>query len=119
MPNGENDLEKYLSEFRPRRVRPLPVVPSHARHWIGRLGAAALVVLSVGGGFWYARHTRKTPIAATELVLGQDTRPNAIALTRLALENEKQFQEELAAESRTILPDFRGQRGTLSVLANE
>jgi hypothetical protein len=118
MPNGENDLEKYLSEFRPRQVRTLPVVPSHARHWIGRLGAAALVVLSVGGGLWYARHTRKTPIANGP-ELGQDMRPNAIALTRLALENDKQFQEELAVECRTILPDFRGQRSTLSVLAKE
>jgi hypothetical protein len=124
MPNDESELEKYLSEFRPRQVRPLEMSKPVTSQWSGRLAAAAVVLLSVTAGLWYARHPWKTPLGAHQPVSRLDSRvegarPNTIALTRLALENENEFEVELAAESRTVLPDFQGQQSTLRVLAKE
>jgi hypothetical protein len=88
------------------------------------LAAAALVVLSAGGGLWYARHTTKSPDRADEALFAPETqversKANSIALTKLALEDQKRFEAQLAAESRGVLPDFTGPRSTLSVLAKD
>lgn len=125
MQRDDKELEKYLSEFRPRPVRPLNVSRSATAGWIGRLAAAALVLLSVGGGLWHSRHTARAPRAPVEAqrvridIRLEERRPNTIALTKLALENENQFEAQLDAESRTVLPDFQGQQGTLRVFAKE
>jgi len=44
---------------------------------------------------------------------------NAIALTRLALEDNELFEALLADKSRTVLPNFEGENSTLRVLAKE
>lgn len=125
MQNEDEDLEKYLSDFQPRDVRPLEV--KHAEHsaWIGRLAAAAVVVLSVGTGLWYSRHRssaprveEKLPVVRIEFHIAVPG-THTILLTKMALENPKQFDEEMNEESRLVLPELRGQQSTLSVLAKE
>jgi hypothetical protein len=49
----------------------------------------------------------------------EERRPNAILLTKLALEDPKRFEEQLEAESQHILPDFGGQQSTLRILTKE
>jgi len=124
MPKDDNELEKYLAGFQPRAVRPLQSSRPMATVWWVRL-AAALLLFSVCGGLWYARHKRNLQhvevTTATARVEGRVEEPsvNPILLTRLALQNPKRFEEQLAAESRRVLPDLRGQQSTLRVLAKE
>jgi hypothetical protein len=125
MQRNEDELEKYLSEFQPRGVRPLRAAQGTTRTWMGRLAAAALVLVSGGGGLWYTQYEKK--IARAEVEAGRvqidfrlpDTQPNSIALTKLALENPKQFEERLEAESRQVLPDLQGQQSTLQVFVKK
>lgn len=125
MRRNDDELEKYLSEFQPREVRPLEVSRPVTRVWLGRLAAAALVLVSAGGGVWYARYEREMARAESKTARVQiefrfsDERPNSIALTKLALENPEAFGEQLEAESRQVLPDLQGQQSTLRVLAKE
>ncbi len=125
MPKDDSELEKYLGEFRPRAVRPLEASRPMPIPWMGRLAAAALVLLSASGGLWYARHERNRPRAEVKLATVrvearvEERRINPILLTKLALEDPKRFEEQLAAESRDVLPDLQKQQSTLRVLAKE
>ena len=123
MHNADHELERYLSEFQPRALHPLEMrVPS--RHWTARWAAAAIVVLSAATGLWYAHHsvsalpTTNSSAAQPPTSLIHAT-PNAIELTKLALDNETQFEAQLAIESRTVLPDFSSPQSTLRVFAKE
>lgn len=124
MKDGDKELERYLSEFRPRHLPPLEIPAPSRPPWTSRWAAAALVALSAAGGLWYAHHSVNAPPANNQSVAQPQTSlvgstPNAVELTKLALENEQQFQALLAVESRTVLPDFRSQQSTLRVLAKE
>ncbi|MSO23840.1 MAG: hypothetical protein EXQ58_11475 [Acidobacteria bacterium] len=44
---------------------------------------------------------------------------NAIALTRLPLEDDEHYGALLADKSRTVLPSFEGESSTLRVLTKE
>jgi hypothetical protein len=124
MQRDDHELEKYLRKFKPRDPRPLDVRPPLANAWIGRLAAAAIIAISVGGWFWYARYEARGPALQNvetqqREVLEVRQNPTAISLTKLALEDDKQFQAELEAQSRRVLPDFRGQQSTLNIFAKE
>ncbi len=125
MPKDDHELEKYLGEFQPRAVRPLKTSRPTPMVWMGRMAAAALVLLSVGGGLWYAQHKRNTPRAEVKsATVGvearvEERRINPILLAKLALEDPNRFEEQLEAESRLVLPDLQGQQSTLRVLAKE
>ncbi len=125
MPTVDHDLEKYLGEFQPRAVRPLETSRPTAMFWLGRLAAAALVLLSVGGGLWYVQHESKMPRVGLKLATPRiearvkETRFNPVLLTKLALDDPKRFEEQLEVESRHVLPDLQGQQSTLRVLAKE
>jgi len=127
MKKEEQELEKYLSEFRPRPVRPLGIANRTERVWVGRLAAAAAVILSIGIGFWYAGHPQKHevksgPIAAQPAGQKSETSAadlNSIRLTKLALDDEKRFETELQVASRRMLPDFRSPDSSLKVFAKE
>ena len=124
MAKDDNELEKYLAGFQPRAVRPLQSSRPMATVWLRRL-AAALLLFSVCGGLWYARHKRNLQrievTTATVRVEGrvEERSANPILLTRLALQDSQCFEEQLAAESRRVLPDLQGQQSTLRVLAKE
>ncbi|HXY01300.1 MAG TPA: hypothetical protein VEI54_10290 [Candidatus Limnocylindrales bacterium] len=124
MHRDEHDLEKYLTEFRPRAVRPLRVSQRVSHFWLAGLAAAAVVLLGVGFGLWYAGHDRLSPPELKEQRVQVEfhlnrTRLTNMELTRLALEDEKQFQAQLESESRQVLPDFTQQQSTLRILAKE
>jgi hypothetical protein len=120
----DEELERYLAEFKPRRVRALEV-PGDKRVWPLRLVAAAVIFIVGGLSFWYqwqetkgvkdalsSRHVLPTTaVRASNL--------NAIALTRLALEDNEGFEALLADRSRSALPSFQGDDSTLRVLAKE
>jgi hypothetical protein len=125
MEKDDPELEKYLSEFQARRVRPLELPQPGANAWLRRLAAAALVLFSVGGGLWYAEHERKltgAEVRAHRVGIEShmpESEPNSIPLTKLALEDPKRFEQQLDAQSRRVLPDLQGQQSTLRVFAEE
>jgi hypothetical protein len=120
----DEEVERYLAEFEPRPVRALGV-PRSKRVWPLRLVAAAAVVLVCGVSLWYLRHETKgvkdalsrrhvLPTTAVRTV-----NLNAIALTKLALENSEHFEALLTDRSQSVLPSFQGENSTLRVLAKE
>jgi hypothetical protein len=123
MENDDRELEKYLNDFQPRAVQPLPQRVVHPR--LVRLPAAAALLVMIGGGFWYAERDRHSPSSRPQVQAIQiefhlgDRTMNTIDLTKLALEDKKQFEIQLEAQSRQILPDFRAQQSTLQSLAKE
>jgi len=123
---NDDELEKYLSEFRLRAVRPLERPPATSASRT-RLAVAAVVLLCAGIGLWYARPDRDavrpaSPALAFETVpaTAQVTATmNAFALTRLALEDDGRFRAQMAAESRMVLPTLHGEQSMLRVLAKD
>jgi hypothetical protein len=121
MPEDDRELEKYLSNFRPRDVRPLDLTLVTRTVWLKRLAAAAVVLLAVGAWLWYGGQEQER----TKIMEPQKEAPavvwkaNTIVLTKLALEDPNRFEERLDEESRRVLPDLRGQQSTLCVFAND
>ena len=121
----DKEVERYLAEFKPRPVRALQVPPQSERVWLLRLGAAAVIFLVGGVSLWHVWREAKSANDAlskrhdlpTTAVRASNL--NAIALTRLALEDNGDFEALLADRSRTALPSFQGENSTLRVLAKE
>ena len=120
-----DEVERYLAEFKPRPVRALGVPPRLERVWPLRLVAAAVFFLVGGVSLWYLRQETK---GVKDALSGRHALPttavrttnlNAIALTRLALENNGHFEAFLADRSQTALPSFQGENSTVRVLAKE
>lgn len=128
MGNRDEQFEKYLSEFKPRRPRALaePAV-HHRRVWLRRFAAAAAIAIALAGSLWFV--AKKNERSGAELVAGNpaaipetnaESQPlSLLPLTRLAFENPVQLDVELARASRRELPDFQGSASTLRVLAKE
>ena len=121
----DEEIERYLAEFKPRPVRVLGVPPRGERVWSLRLVAAAGIFLVGGVSLWYLWQETK---GVKDALSGRHVLPttavrasnlNAIALTRLALEDNEQFEALLADRSQTVLPSFQGEDSTLRVLAKE
>ena len=125
MRRDDDDLERYLSEFRPRAVRPLELPKPATRAWTRRLAVAAVVLLCIGGGLWYGRRNVAAPTPSENLPTAQIQNPavtgrlNSFALTKLALEDERQFETQLDADSRLVLPSFQGEQSSLRFFAKE
>ena len=120
----DEEIERYLAKFKPRPVRALGVPPRGEQVWSLRLVAA--VVFLVGGvSLWHLwRETKSVKDAlskrhhlATTAVRASNL--NTIALTRLALEDNEDFEALLADRSQTALPSFQGENSTLRILAKE
>jgi len=120
----DEEVERYLAEFKPRRVRALEV-PGNKRVWPLRLVAAAVIFLVGGSSLWYLRQETQgvTDALSRRHVLPTTAKRasnlNAIALTKLALEDNEHFEALLADRSQTALPSFQGENSTLRVLAKE
>jgi hypothetical protein len=120
----DEELERCLAEFKPRRVRALEV-PGDKRVWPLRLVAAAVIFIVGGLSFWYQwQETKgvKDALSSRHVLPTTAVRVsnlNAIALTRLALEDNEGFEALLADRSRSALPSFQGDDSTLRVLAKE
>jgi hypothetical protein len=123
----DEQFERYLSEFQPRRPRALAEQVVSRQIWLQRLAAAATIALALGSSLWFEGRRSKwnggEPIAKNTAALPVATaEPQPLfllPLTQLALENPGQFDAELAKASRRVLPDFRGSESTLHVLAKE
>jgi hypothetical protein len=119
----DEEVERYLAEFEPRPVRALGVLPLNERIWAVRLVAAAVIVLIGGISLWYlGQETKRVKDALSRrhaLPTTATSSLNAIALTKLALEDNERFEALLADRSQTALPSFQGEDSMLRVLAKE
>jgi hypothetical protein len=121
----DSELERYLSEFQPRALRPLEPARIKRGVWMARLAAAAVVVASLGLGLWYGGHKREMARVAGKRTVVRiefhttESAVNAISLTKMALDDPKEFELEMNEKSRRVLPGLRGPQSTLSVLAKE
>ena len=120
----DEEVERYLAEFKPRPVRALGV-PGNNRVWPLRLVAAAVIFIVGGLSLWYRWQETKgvkdalsrRHVLPTTAVRASNL--NAIALTKLALEDKEHFEALLADRSQTVLPSFQGENSTLRILAKE
>jgi ferric-dicitrate binding protein FerR (iron transport regulator) len=125
MLNPDEEMERYLKEFRPRAIRPLEKeAPSH-RAWLRPLAAAAAIVLAAGLCLWWSRReTATVPQASSESQTrvspaSTEKRMNSLFLTKLALEDDQAFNAVLSEQSRRVLPSLQGHESTLRVFAAE
>jgi hypothetical protein len=121
----DEETERYLKTFQPRAIRELNLVPQPRAVFWKRLIAAATVVTCAAGLLWFNRYkaarlksTADTRTAAVSVQYHQP-HPSILALTALALQDERKFDVLLDEESRTSLPRFQGERSSLRVLAKD
>ena|ERR1700741_1646119 len=121
----DEETERYLKTFQPRTVRELNLVPQPRAVFWKRLVAAATVVTCAAGLFWFNQRkaTRlKSPVdtrMAAVSVQYHQPHPSVLALTTLALQDERKFDVLLDEESRMSLPRFQGEHSSLKVLAKD
>jgi hypothetical protein len=125
MQNHDEEMECYLKEFMPRAIRPLEQKQRSPNFWPRRLAAAAVVVLAGGLSLWFARREAET-VPSKPLISGlQRSVPSShnpvstFLLTKLALDDNKRFNEALTEESRRVLPSMQGKESTLRIFAGE
>jgi hypothetical protein len=121
----DEDIERYLNEFRPQTIRELEVAPRQPKVSWRQLTAAAAVVVCAGGIFWVAcrelRHSNEAANVQTPKVSITSERHyrTTVALTKLALSDNEGFETLLAEESRKSLPNFQEEQSALKVLAKD
>lgn len=126
MTEDQLKFEDFLRGFEPRRPRPLP--PVAAAWYESRWLAAAAVVLAVLGGLTWAelgsirrrgaerlprvdQNSRRTTRMAPAL--------SSVALTRMALEDGKQFDIQMNEMAPSTLPRCDRTTSSLRLLAEE
>ena len=127
MENHDEQLEKYLSEFEPRRPRALPDPAVYRQVPLRRLAAAAAVAIALAASLWLVRKKSEPSGGEFAAHTTADTSEaksaaqplSLLPLTQLALESPEQLDAELTRASLSVLPDFRGSESTLRVLAKE
>ena len=121
----DEETERYLKEFQPQAIRGLQFTPKVSVLLWRRLAAVAAVAACAGGLFWFSlrESTRRKEGAITQahklVVVSQQQPPSTLALTSLALEDDKKFEALLDEESRKSLPRFQEEHSALKVLARE
>jgi len=122
----DDRFEHYLREFQPPKPRALPWQTRTLPELLRRLAAAAVVTVVLGTSLWFAMHPSER--GRTEIVTNGALAPeqkatgaslSLLPLTQLAVSDPVRLDAQLAAASRRVLPDFRGERSTLRVLAKE
>jgi hypothetical protein len=122
MDGNDEQFENYLREFEPRRPRASQPKRQPALGSWRRLAAAAGVMIALGTSVWLALHSpgRRNFQVVTVDTAGRVHVPLSIVpLTKLAATDPARLDAELTAASRQVLPDFRGDKSTLRVLAKE
>jgi hypothetical protein len=127
MPNDENDVEKYLKEFRARAVRPLEIIRPKTSAWTRRLAAAAILAVLAGGGTWIVVHSHKVQSVANPTV-EHKTENNVgaagkklpmLQMTKLAVEDPEKLEALLGKAPRKDLSVLDGTKSMLGTLAKE
>ncbi|MGA8073324.1 MAG: hypothetical protein WB995_07580 [Candidatus Acidiferrales bacterium] len=127
MNDDDRKFEAFLSEFKPRRPRPLPQAESTSHSW-PRLAAAAALILAVGGvSLWIGRpriqkmHNDGQPAGLSVIgAAANHHQPiSTISLTRAALEGSPDFDREMNDMAQRSLPRFDRKDSMLRVLAKE
>jgi len=123
----DEQFEKYLGEFQPRRPRALPEPAIHRQVWPRHLAAAAVAAIALGASLWFV--SKKSKWSGGELgekktAVVRETKSapqplSLLLLRQLALENPEKLETELTRVSQKVLPDFRSSESTLRVLAKE
>jgi hypothetical protein len=125
--NLDEQFEKYLGEFQPRRPHALPAPAISRQVWLRRFAATAVVTGALSAGLWSLM--RKPPSQEAGDV--RNNRPVAlekqaprralsiVELTHLAVENPSSLDAALEAAQKNRLPRFDRRDGTLRILAKE
>ena len=124
MENLDDQFEKYLGEFQPRRPRALPAPAISRQVWLRRFAAAASIGIALGASLWFfgKRNEWSGGELGEKKAATQETKSaplSLLPLTQLALEKPEKLEAELTRASQRVLPDFRGSESTLRVLAKE
>jgi len=122
----DEEIERYLSKFQPRAIRPLDIPRRNGNPQLRWL--AAVAVLAFAGYVALSHRPRETSQstgvlasrAIGEVLPGEFRRSKQIstsALTELALDDVKAFDAVLNDESRSMFPNMRQEQSALRVLA--
>jgi hypothetical protein len=121
----DEEMERYLKEFRPQAIRKLELAPQ-SRTIVWRwLSSAAAMAVCAGGLLWFAhRELTRPKETASVRALGVSARNQqqyraTLALTMLATADNEKFDTLLAEASRKSLPGFQGEHSGLKVLAKD
>lgn len=128
MAGNDEQFENYLREFEPRRPRALPAQSwGKPEQWrLRRLAAAAALVIAMGSALWLAVRQHRQGASNLAITMAPISEPKPATahlslsqLNQMALGDPALLDEELAKDSREVLPDFRSEGSTLRVLAKE
>src|SRR5258706_11076784 len=121
MDENDEQFENYLREFEPRGPRALEPKRQPALDSWRRLAAAAGVMIALGTSVWLVLHSSGRQQFQTVAVDKATVHVplSIVPLTKLAATDPARLDAELSAASRQVLPDFRGDKSTLRVLAKE
>ncbi len=127
--NADEEMEKYLKEFKPRAIRPLTIQPVKRedlapRFWLATIAVAAIMLAAGFSIFVSRRETVVVPQASNARPAASraalvEKRMNTFLLTQLALEDSQAFDAFMSDESRRVLPSLQGQDSMLQILAVE
>ena len=116
----DEQLENFLREFQPRRLRALP---GAQQVWLMRfaMAGAAIAIFLLGGSLWFILKRAAEPRVDLVEKTQEQTQPRLalLPLTRLALEDPARMDQMLSVASRGMLPNMQGGDSTLGVLAKE
>jgi len=121
----DEEMERYLAEFRPSAIRPLVIEATASSVWPLRVAAVVAMVVLAAGLLWFghrkAQHLREatfTPANKAD-VASVGRAETTLTLTKLALTDSENLDLVLAEESRKELPLCKGAQSTLKVLARD
>ncbi len=125
MSNDDSQFENYLAEFQPRPVGKLKIPRQPSKIWLRYVAAAAVLALGAGASLWFT-FRKNVPGPETAVMESPEATSSAppkqlgpIALTRLALDDSREFDLYLLNQSRTVLPDLGSEQSSLRILVTE
>ena len=125
MDDNDFNLEVFLREFEPRRPRALPSQNVEWRAWHRIAAAAALILALSAATVWIAwrraakRSRTQTAASNVASAVNPEHQPSTIELTRAALDDGREFDNEMDSLARRSLPGFKRTDSALRVLAKD